>query len=186
MLYHERHLVLVGALTGCSFFGSNGPLRSRRPRRSRAPCDLKVEGSVSGTKGLIFFGVASDPSGGAWLVGARHQGSNLGPASPCTPTGAQRASRSSCTAHGQSSSTSSIAETDHRPADALLIRPDAHIAWAATIDEPADTAARAARSALRPVRHTPEHDRAHHRSALLIGRPNKRRYGSSSARGPSW
>ena len=23
-----------------------------------------------------------------------------------------------------------IAETDHRPADALLIRPDAHIAWA--------------------------------------------------------
>jgi 2-polyprenyl-6-methoxyphenol hydroxylase-like FAD-dependent oxidoreductase len=33
------------------------------------------------------------------------------------------------------------AKTDHRPADALLIRPDAHIAWAATIDEPADTAA---------------------------------------------
>ena len=33
------------------------------------------------------------------------------------------------------------AETDHRPADALLIRPDAHIAWAATIDEPTDTAA---------------------------------------------
>lgn len=32
------------------------------------------------------------------------------------------------------------AETDHRPADALLIRPDAHIAWAATIGEPTDTA----------------------------------------------
>jgi 2-polyprenyl-6-methoxyphenol hydroxylase-like FAD-dependent oxidoreductase len=40
------------------------------------------------------------------------------------------------------------AETDHRPADALLIRPDAHIAWAATIDEPTDTAALALRDAL--------------------------------------
>jgi hypothetical protein len=40
------------------------------------------------------------------------------------------------------------AGTDHRPADALLIRPDAHIAWAATIDEPADTAALALREAL--------------------------------------
>ena len=40
------------------------------------------------------------------------------------------------------------AETDHRPADALLIRPDAHIAWAATVDEPADTAALALRRAL--------------------------------------
>ena len=40
------------------------------------------------------------------------------------------------------------AETDHRPADALLIRPDAHIAWAATIDEPTDTAAPALRDAL--------------------------------------
>jgi hypothetical protein len=36
------------------------------------------------------------------------------------------------------------AETDHRPADALLIRPDGHIAWAAT----ADTAAPALRDAL--------------------------------------
>ena len=40
------------------------------------------------------------------------------------------------------------AETDHRPADAILIRPDAHIAWAATIDEPTDTAAPALREAL--------------------------------------
>ena len=40
------------------------------------------------------------------------------------------------------------AETDHRPADALLIRPDAHIAWAATIGEPSDTAAPALRAAL--------------------------------------
>ena len=40
------------------------------------------------------------------------------------------------------------AETDHRPADVLLIRPDAHIAWAATIDEPTDTAALALREAL--------------------------------------
>ena len=40
------------------------------------------------------------------------------------------------------------AETEHRPAAALLIRPDAHIAWAATIDEPTDTAALALREAL--------------------------------------
>jgi 2-polyprenyl-6-methoxyphenol hydroxylase-like FAD-dependent oxidoreductase len=40
------------------------------------------------------------------------------------------------------------AKTDDRPADALLIRPDAHIAWAATVDEPADTAAPALRQAL--------------------------------------
>jgi hypothetical protein len=40
------------------------------------------------------------------------------------------------------------AETDHRPADALLIRPDAHIAWAATVDEPTDTAVPALREAL--------------------------------------
>ena len=40
------------------------------------------------------------------------------------------------------------AETDDRPADALLIRPDAHIAWAATIDEPIGTAAPALREAL--------------------------------------
>jgi hypothetical protein len=43
---------------------------------------------------------------------------------------------------------SHTAGTDHRPADALLIRPDAHIAWAATIDEPTDTAAGALREAL--------------------------------------
>jgi 2-polyprenyl-6-methoxyphenol hydroxylase-like FAD-dependent oxidoreductase len=40
------------------------------------------------------------------------------------------------------------ARTDHPPADALLIRPDAHIAWAATIDEPVDTAAVTLREAL--------------------------------------
>lgn len=40
------------------------------------------------------------------------------------------------------------AKTDQRPADVLLIRPDAHIAWAATLDEPADTAAPALREAL--------------------------------------
>jgi hypothetical protein len=40
------------------------------------------------------------------------------------------------------------AETDHRPADALLIRPDAHIAWAASIDEPTDTTVPALRGAL--------------------------------------
>ena len=40
------------------------------------------------------------------------------------------------------------AETDDRPADALLIRPDVHIAWAATVDEPIDTAAPMLREAL--------------------------------------
>jgi 2-polyprenyl-6-methoxyphenol hydroxylase-like FAD-dependent oxidoreductase len=40
------------------------------------------------------------------------------------------------------------AKADHRPADALLIRPDAHIAWAATVDEPTDTDLLALREAL--------------------------------------
>ena len=50
------------------------------------------------------------------------------------------------------------AETDRRPADALLIRPDAHIAWAATIDEPTDTAVPALRDALSGWFGTPEND----------------------------
>lgn len=40
------------------------------------------------------------------------------------------------------------AKSADRPADALLIRPDAHIAWAATIDESAEAAAPALRAAL--------------------------------------
>jgi 2-polyprenyl-6-methoxyphenol hydroxylase-like FAD-dependent oxidoreductase len=40
------------------------------------------------------------------------------------------------------------AATDARPADALLIRPDACIAWAAAVDQPADTAAAGLREAL--------------------------------------
>jgi hypothetical protein len=40
------------------------------------------------------------------------------------------------------------AGADARPADALLIRPDAHIAWAATVDEPTSTAVPALREAL--------------------------------------
>jgi 2-polyprenyl-6-methoxyphenol hydroxylase-like FAD-dependent oxidoreductase len=40
------------------------------------------------------------------------------------------------------------ARTDHRPADALLIRPDAHIAWAAATGEPGGTAALTLREAL--------------------------------------
>jgi hypothetical protein len=54
------------------------------------------------------------------------------------------------------------AQTDHRPADALLIRPDAHIAWAAATGEPAGTAVPALRGALsrwfglpRPVQNRP-------------------------------
>jgi 2-polyprenyl-6-methoxyphenol hydroxylase-like FAD-dependent oxidoreductase len=41
-----------------------------------------------------------------------------------------------------------VAETDDRPADALLIRPDAHIAWAAAIGEPAEDAVPALHGAL--------------------------------------
>jgi 2-polyprenyl-6-methoxyphenol hydroxylase-like FAD-dependent oxidoreductase len=40
------------------------------------------------------------------------------------------------------------ATTDHRPADALLIRPDAHVAWAAATGEPAAAAGPALREAL--------------------------------------
>ncbi|MFE3757575.1 FAD-dependent monooxygenase [Nocardia tengchongensis] len=40
------------------------------------------------------------------------------------------------------------ATTDQRPADALLIRPDGHIAWVAAIDEPAEAAASTLREAL--------------------------------------
>jgi 2-polyprenyl-6-methoxyphenol hydroxylase-like FAD-dependent oxidoreductase len=40
------------------------------------------------------------------------------------------------------------AETDQRPADAVLIRPDAYIAWAAIVDEPSDTAVLGLREAL--------------------------------------
>ncbi|MEU4314983.1 FAD-dependent monooxygenase [Nocardia sp. NPDC024068] len=39
-------------------------------------------------------------------------------------------------------------KTDNRPADALLIRPDGYIAWAAPIDEPAEAAAAGMRAAL--------------------------------------
>lgn len=39
-------------------------------------------------------------------------------------------------------------EAGARPADAMLIRPDAHIAWAAGLDEPGGTAAAALREAL--------------------------------------
>ena len=40
------------------------------------------------------------------------------------------------------------AETDDRPADALLIRPDVHVAWAAAVDEPTDIASVSLRDAL--------------------------------------
>lgn len=41
-----------------------------------------------------------------------------------------------------------IATTENRPADAVLIRPDAYVAWAATNDEPTTTASPALREAL--------------------------------------
>jgi hypothetical protein len=40
------------------------------------------------------------------------------------------------------------APTVERPADAVLIRPDAHVAWAAAVDEPAGVAVPALREAL--------------------------------------
>lgn len=40
------------------------------------------------------------------------------------------------------------AKSDQRPGDALLVRPDGYVAWAATIDEPAGTAVPALREAL--------------------------------------
>ncbi|HEY2239714.1 MAG TPA: FAD-dependent monooxygenase [Streptosporangiaceae bacterium] len=40
------------------------------------------------------------------------------------------------------------ASTDHRPADALLIRPDAYVAWAAAVGEPAGSAPDGLRAAL--------------------------------------
>jgi hypothetical protein len=40
------------------------------------------------------------------------------------------------------------ARADDRPADALLIRPDAHVGWAAGVDEPPETAGPALRAAL--------------------------------------
>lgn len=50
------------------------------------------------------------------------------------------------------------AKTDDRPADAILIRPEAHIAWAAAVEEPADKAAPALREALTRWFGTPEND----------------------------
>jgi hypothetical protein len=40
------------------------------------------------------------------------------------------------------------AGTDHPPADAVLIRPDARVAWVASVDEPTATAAPALREAV--------------------------------------
>ncbi|WP_165036786.1 FAD-dependent monooxygenase [Candidatus Protofrankia californiensis] len=48
------------------------------------------------------------------------------------------------------------AKTDQRPADALLIRPDAYIAWAAALDETVDTAGLTLRAALSRWFGTPE------------------------------
>jgi 2-polyprenyl-6-methoxyphenol hydroxylase-like FAD-dependent oxidoreductase len=48
----------------------------------------------------------------------------------------------------RAASAPSAASADDRPADALLIRPDARVAWAAATDEPAATAAPALRDAL--------------------------------------
>lgn len=58
------------------------------------------------------------------------------------------------------------AATPDRPADALLIRPDAYVAWAATIDEPADTAVPALREAITHWFSASDDFRADRRSTL--------------------
>ncbi|MEV8540640.1 FAD-dependent monooxygenase [Streptomyces sp. NPDC051572] len=50
------------------------------------------------------------------------------------------------------------AKTEDRPADAVLIRPDAHIAWAATVDDSSDDAVPALRDALTRWFGAPETD----------------------------
>ena len=52
---------------------------------------------------------------------------------------AERADLREAARHWQPHLDIRTAKTDDRPADALLIRPDGHVAWAATIDEPAGT-----------------------------------------------
>lgn len=51
-------------------------------------------------------------------------------------------------AEGQKDRVEVCEGTDDRPADALLIRPDGHIAWAAGTDEPAETSAPTLRRSL--------------------------------------
>jgi hypothetical protein len=48
------------------------------------------------------------------------------------------------------------AKTEDRQADAILVRPDGHIAWAATVDENTDTAGPGLRAALRTWFGAPE------------------------------
>jgi 2-polyprenyl-6-methoxyphenol hydroxylase-like FAD-dependent oxidoreductase len=61
---------------------------------------------------------------------------------------ADRADLREITADWQDRVDIATTEADDRPADALLIRPDGYIAWAASVDEPADTAVPALRQAL--------------------------------------
>jgi 2-polyprenyl-6-methoxyphenol hydroxylase-like FAD-dependent oxidoreductase len=61
-----------------------------------------------------------------------------------------------------------IAETDHQPADALLIRPDAHIAWAAATGEPVGTATPALQEALSRWLGTPRNT-----TPPIIDRPSR-------------
>jgi hypothetical protein len=73
-------------------------------------------------------------------AGASSRGSLSSSISPTAQTSARPPGTGSIDIH--------TARTDRRPAHALLIRPDAHIAWAATTGAPADTAAIALREAL--------------------------------------
>ena len=82
------------------------------------------------------------------LPGAERRGTDA-----LRPTGAARPHRPPGSPRSRPwlagiASTSARARVDDRPADAVLIRPDAYVAWAAAIDEPTDTAAPALREAL--------------------------------------
>ena len=76
------------------------------------------------------------------------------------------------------------ARTDDRPADALLIRPDAYIAWAATAGEPADSGAPALREALSRCFGAPLDTGARRRPDLLTGRHRQQECASCRLRAP--
>ena len=127
LLADEQPLRRLGALMA----GSDAPLPVPRPRPPRPDRDLRTRPRPAHRPGR-------NERRGAHAQ--RH-----GPSSSTSPTAPDLRETAQDWQHRIDIHT---AETDHRPADALLIRPDAHIAWAATVDEPTDTAVPALREAL--------------------------------------
>jgi hypothetical protein len=74
-------LLAMGTAAGCSLFASNPPAPTTAvpTTTAAAKCDLRVDGSVSATRGLVYSGVATDPSGIVWAAGAFYQGSRSTP-----------------------------------------------------------------------------------------------------------